>query len=290
MMLSGSMRALVVIVATLACAHAYTLPLRPLPRCRKIVLEAEAAELPLPETMRVKALQAELDERGVAWRGVAFEKVELVSLLSDARTRPAAPAEPAAETVPEPEPSASSPSAEDDAAAYDESYASALADSMKLKVKELRTELAARNVGWADLFEKEELAARLAGLIAQSALFSSSGVLSPGKVGLVDGEQLQQEMADARTPLLVDVFATWCGPCKLIAPQLEAIAAKAGERLRIAKLDSDEEPELSTELRIAGLPTLIFLKGGQEVHRLEGVPGNAAALEGLVNEYLGVGL
>ena len=50
------------------------------------------------------------------------------------------------------------------------------------------------------------------------------------------------------------------------------------------------EPELSTELRVAGLPTLIFFRGGREVHRLEGVPGNAAALEALIGEHLGLEL
>jgi thiol-disulfide isomerase/thioredoxin len=137
-------------------------------------------------------------------------------------------------------------------------------------------------------------------------------------------------MVDERTPLLLDVFATWCGPCKLIAPQLEALAAKAGDRCRFAKLDSDAEPQISSELnvqvrdarttppdqpaarrqhardagtssmrvvrhtppaaaaRAQGLPTLIFVRDGAEVHRLEGVPGNAAALEALVGQYLGV--
>ena len=105
---------------------------------------------------------------------------------------------------------------------------------------------------------------------------------------MVDGDQCLAELADARTPMILDVYATWCGPCKMIAPMLESIAAKAGDRLRIAKMDSDEEQELSTELKVAGLPTLIFVKGGEEVHRLEGVPGSEAALAGLVSQYLGV--
>ena len=69
-----------------------------------------------------------------------------------------------------------------------------------------------------------------------------------------------------------------------------AIELAAGERLRVAKIDSDEYPELSTELRVSGLPTIIFISGAKEVHRLEGVPGNAAALEGLVRQHLGVEL
>lgn len=98
------------------------------------------------------------------------------------------------------------------------------------------------------------------------------------------------QLADERTPLLVDVYATWCGPCKLIAPMLEEIAAKLGARARIAKMDADEEEELSTELRVAGLPTLIFVRGGEEVYRLEGAPQNVADLEALVSQHLGVEL
>ncbi len=125
---------------------------------------------------------------------------------------------------------------------------------------------------------------------ARAALFSASGALSPGQAGVVTAEQCQQELADARTPLLLDVFATWCGPCKMLAPQLEAIAAKMGGRARVAKLDSDGAPELSSQLRVEGLPTLIFVRGGQEVYRLEGMPNEPSALEALVEQHLGVAL
>ena len=279
---------LVILFSSYACAYTVRWPTR----ARTVQLCASEA----PAEMRVKALKEELDERGVAWRGVAFEKAELVNLLVEARARPPEPepvAEPAA--APEPEPAAAAADAaadadDDEGAAYAAAYEAALADALKLKTKELRTELAARSVGWADLYEKEELAARLAGLVAKAAGFSRSGALTPGAVNMVDDDQLVAEMADERTPLLVDVFATWCGPCKLIAPMLEEIAGKAGERLRVAKIDSDEYPELSTELRVSGLPTIIFISGAKEVHRLEGVPGNAAALEGLVRQHLGVEL
>lgn len=240
--------------------------------------------------MRVKALKEELDGLNVAWKGVAFEKEELIRLLESARANPPAPPPPPAEPAAEPEAAAATADTADESAAYDAAYETAFADAMKLKAKDLKGKLAARNTGWADLYEKEEMAARLAALVARSALFSRSGALSPGAVGVVDAEQLMSEMADDRTPMVIDVFATWCGPCKLISPMLESLATTAGERCRFAKLDSDDNPELSTELRVAGLPTLIFMKGGAEVHRLEGVPGNKAALEQLANQYLGLGL
>ena len=89
---------------------------------------------------------------------------------------------------------------------------------------------------------------------------------------------------------VVQYSAAWCGPCKMIAPQLDAIAAKAGDKLRIAKLDSDAEDALSAELRVSGLPTLIFVRDVSEVRRLEGMPEAPGALEGLVTEVLGVAL
>ena len=267
---------------------------------RAHAIVASSENPPEPASMKMKALKAELDERGVTWRGVAFEKDELVRLLEVARTQPLESETPAPEETPSPEPSAVKDEAEEgvssgadsagEAAAYDAAYATALEESLKLKVKELRTELAARNVGWADLYEKEELAARLAGLKAQSALFSRSGALTPGQASVVNDEQLRVEMADDRTPLLIDVFATWCGPCKLITPMLGTLADKFGDRVRVAKLDSDQYAQLSTELRVSGLPTLIFMREGKEVHRLEGVPGNTAALEQLASQHLGIQL
>ena len=306
------------LAASLSCASGYVAVWPSAARSRASELVCSETPPPAPADMRVKALKEELDQLQVAWRGVAFEKDELVSLLEQARAaaaEPAADTEPAVHADPAPEPAVEA----SDQSAYAAAYDSALADALKLKTKELRTELAARSVGWADLFEKEELAARLAGLVAQSALFSRSGALSPGEVSIVNAEQLRAEMADERTPLLVDVFATWfahrrrralmsrplpwhssacahlawsaalrCGPCKMLAPQLEQLARKVGNRCRVAKLDSDEHPELSTELGVNGLPTILFVQGGREVHRLEGVPGDAAALEALASQYLGV--
>jgi len=243
-------------------------------------------ELPSPEAMRLKDLKQELDERQVSWRGVCFEKDELVSRLREARA--AGGSSPPTEDDPTDEAVERSAPQQEEGAAYDQAYDQALAAAMKLKVKELRAELAGRQLGWADLFEKEELAARLAGAVARSALFSRSGALVPGVAREVTAEQLLIELEDTRTPLVVDVFATWCGPCKLMAPQLDALAASAGERVRVAKLDSDAHSKLSTELQVHGLPTVIFYSNGKEVHRLEGMPPGKDALKDLASQYLGI--
>ena len=64
---------------------------------------------------------------------------------------------------------------------------------------------------------------------------------------------------DRSTPLVIDFFATWCGPCVLLASELEKVKAELGESVRIVKVDTDEEATLSTQLQIQGLPTLVFV-------------------------------
>ena len=262
------------------------------------------AELPAIDSMKLKEIKAELDERGVTWKGVCFEKEDLQRALETARSQPppppaaeepeapaataAPPPPPAPPPAAEPAPAAAAPAppTADEAAAYDSAYATAYADCMKMRVKELRTQLAARSLRWGGLVEKEELASLLAGAMARGALFSRSGALQPGLATIIDEAAAREEIADDRSPMLLDVFATWCGPCKMIAPMLEKCAAELGEQARFAKIDSDLAPALSNELRVQGLPTLVFYREGKEVHRLEGAPQTADQMLQLCRQYL----
>ena len=81
-----------------------------------------------------------------------------------------------------------------------------------------------------------------------------------------------QELLEASpTPVLVDFYATWCGPCQLMSPILEQVGANLRDRLQVVKIDTDRYPTIASEYQIQALPTLVLFKNGQPVERIEGV-------------------
>jgi thioredoxin len=74
-------------------------------------------------------------------------------------------------------------------------------------------------------------------------------------------------VADSPVPVLVDFYADWCGPCKMMAPVLDHAAREHTGRVLVAKVDTDANPELARKFRIASIPTLIAFRGGAEVAR-----------------------
>lgn len=77
-------------------------------------------------------------------------------------------------------------------------------------------------------------------------------------------------------PLLLDCWAEWCGPCRMLAPVLDQLAAEAGGRYLIAKLNVDENPRTAAEFRVQSIPTLLICKNGALVDRMVGVQSKAA--------------
>ena len=79
-----------------------------------------------------------------------------------------------------------------------------------------------------------------------------------------------EQAVSSETPVLVDFWAEWCGPCRMVAPVLEQIAAEQGERLKIVKLNVDENTSTPQKFGITGIPTMILFKNGEPVERIVG--------------------
>ena len=83
-------------------------------------------------------------------------------------------------------------------------------------------------------------------------------------------ENFEAEVLKSDVPVLLDFWATWCGPCRMIAPTLAQIAEENEGRLKVGKVNVDEEMELAVKFGIISIPTLIYLKDGMEVDKIVG--------------------
>jgi thioredoxin 1 len=81
----------------------------------------------------------------------------------------------------------------------------------------------------------------------------------------INDDSFDVDVLNSETPVLVDFWAEWCGPCKQIAPALEEISGELGDKLTIAKLNIDENPSSPSKYGVRGIPTLILFKGGEVV-------------------------
>jgi thioredoxin 1 len=91
----------------------------------------------------------------------------------------------------------------------------------------------------------------------------------------LDEATFDQTLSDSNVPILVDFWASWCGPCRLIAPMLDEIAEEQAEAVRIVKVDVDDNAELSNRFGIRNIPTLLLFKGGELKDQVVGLTGKA---------------
>ena len=101
----------------------------------------------------------------------------------------------------------------------------------------------------------------------------------------VTDDSFEEEVLNADLPVLVDFWAPWCGPCKIIAPIIEGVAAEHSGKLKVVKVDVDVNPETAAKYGVRGIPTLLLIKGGNVVMTKVGAL-TRPELNGMLKEYL----
>ena len=98
---------------------------------------------------------------------------------------------------------------------------------------------------------------------------------------ILTSENFKEKVVETKGTVLVDFFATWCGPCKMIAPAIEQLSEEYAGKAAVYKVDVDEAQDIGMEYKIMSIQTLVFFKDGQEVERIRGALSKAELTEAM---------
>ena len=110
--------------------------------------------------------------------------------------------------------------------------------------------------------------------------------MSAGKVVIVSDGEFEQTVLKSEIPVMLDFWAEWCQPCKMLAPTVEELAKEFKGQLLVGKLNVDDNPKTATNYGIRGIPTLLFIKGGEVVEQLVGVKSKTENKKGIEEKLI----
>jgi len=158
-----------------------------------------------------------------------------------------------------------------------------------MNLKELKLACSRRNIQYGKFqnrSEKEEYIDAIWQDMEKAFAFSVTGLVQPGAMSEVTEDQLEQELSGKDTLVLVDVFATWCGPCRVMIPALEVAAKKLeGDQVRVVKINADNHPSWAAKHEVEGLPAILLMQGDRILNRLEGTYTTGEIFD-FVKQYL----
>jgi thioredoxin 1 len=95
-------------------------------------------------------------------------------------------------------------------------------------------------------------------------------------------ENFNDEVMKTDKPVLIDFWASWCNPCRMLSPIIDELSGETNEKFKVAKVNVDEQPELAAQFKVMSIPTLVVMKDGKVIKQSVGVKSKAAILEMLV--------
>jgi thioredoxin 1 len=108
--------------------------------------------------------------------------------------------------------------------------------------------------------------------------------MASDKIATFTDGNFDADVLKAATPVVVDFWAEWCGPCRALAPTMDALATDYGPKVRIGKLNVDENPEVTMRYMVRGIPTIMLFKGGQLVDQVVGAV-DKGVLKGMIDKH-----